>query len=331
MAVNIEDIKKLRALTGAGLSDCKNALAEANGDLDAAVELIRKRGQAIAAKRSDREAAEGCVLVKIDGNFGAILALKCETDFVAQNADFVALANDIINAAIEARCQTLEEVLALTLNGRTVAERITDQSGITGEKMELDGYQVVEGENLASYNHQSNNTLCTLVALSDKTDDETVGRNVAMQIASAAPIAIDEAGVPQATKDEELKVAIEKTRLEQIQKAVEAALKKASFNLYIAESEEHLNEGIMKGNITEEQAEEIRQLKAKTAAEKEANLNEQMIQNIAKGRLNKFFKEVCLLDQEYIWDKTKTVGQFLNDVKKGLTVTGFKRFTLRAE
>lgn len=331
MAVNIEDIKKLRALTGAGLSDCKNALAEANGDLDAAVELIRKRGQAIAAKRSDREAAEGCVLVKIDGNFGAILALKCETDFVAQNADFVALANDIINAAIEARCQTLEEVLALTLNGRTVAERITDQSGITGEKMELDGYQVVEGENLASYNHQSNNTLCTLVALSDKTDDETVGRNVAMQIASAAPIAIDEAGVPQATKDEELKVAIEKTRLEQIQKAVEAALKKAGFNLYIAESEEHLNEGIMKGNITEEQAEEIRQLKAKTAAEKEANLNEQMIQNIAKGRLNKFFKEVCLLDQEYIWDKTKTVGQFLNDVKKGLTVTGFKRFTLRAE
>lgn len=331
MAVNIEDIKKLRALTGAGLSDCKNALAEANGDLDAAVELIRKRGQAIAAKRSDREAAEGCVLVKIDGNFGAILALKCETDFVAQNADFVALANDIINAAIEARCQTLEEVLALTLNGRTVAERITDQSGITGEKMELDGYQVVEGENLASYNHQSNNTLCTLVALSDKTDDETVGRNVAMQIASAAPIAIDEAGVPQATKDEELKVAIEKTRLEQIQKAVEAALKKAGFNLYIAESEEHLNEGIMKGNITKEQAEEIRQLKAKTAAEKEANLNEQMIQNIAKGRLNKFFKEVCLLDQEYIWDKTKTVGQFLNDVKKGLTVTGFKRFTLRAE
>ena len=113
MAVNIEDIKKLRALTGAGLSDCKNALAEAEGNLDAAVELIRKRGQAIAAKRSDREAAEGCVLVKIDGNFGAILALKCETDFVAQNADFVALANEIMDAAVAARCKTLDEVKAL--------------------------------------------------------------------------------------------------------------------------------------------------------------------------------------------------------------------------
>ena len=324
MAVNIEDIKKLRALTGAGLSDCKNALAEAEGNLDAAVELIRKRGQAIAAKRSDREAAEGCVLVKIDGNFGAILALKCETDFVA-------LANEIMDAAVAARCKTLEEVKALTLGDRSVAERVTDQSGITGEKMELDGYQVVEGENLAAYNHQNNNTLCTLVALSAKTEDPTVGKNVAMQIASASPVAIDESGVPQATKDEELKVAIEKTRLEQVQKAVEAALKKAGFNLYIAENEEHLQEGVMKGSITEEQAEEIRQLKAKTAAEKEANLNEQMIQNIAKGRLAKFFKEVCLLDQEYIWDKSKTVAQFLNEVEKGLTVTDFKRFTLRAE
>ena len=152
-----------------------------------------------------------------------------------------------------------------------------------------------------------------------------------MQIASASPVAIDESGVPQETKDEELKVAIEKTRLEQVQKAVEAALKKAGFNLYIAENEEHLQEGVMKGSITEEQAEEIRQLKAKTAAEKEANLNEQMIQNIAKGRLAKFFKEVCLLDQEYIWDKSKTVAQFLNEVEKGLTVTDFKRFTLRAE
>ena len=118
------------------MSDCKNALAEAEGDLDAAVELVRKRGQAIAAKRSDREAAEGCVLVKIDGNYGAILALKCETDFVAKNADFVALAKDILDAAVVARCKNVEEVKALTLDGRTVAERITDQSGVTGEKMD---------------------------------------------------------------------------------------------------------------------------------------------------------------------------------------------------
>ena len=323
MAVNIEDIKKLRALTGAGLSDCKNALAEAEGDLDAAVELVRKRGQAIAAKRSDREAAEGCVLVKVDGNYGAILALKCETDFVAKNADFVALAKDILDAAVVARCKNVEEVKALTLDGRTVAERITDQSGVTGEKMELDAYLVVEGEGLAAYNHANNNSLCTLVALSNKVADETVGKNVAMQVASAAPLAIDESGVAQEVKDNEFNVAVEK--------AVQAALKKAGFNLYIAESEEHLNEGIMKGSITEAQAQEIRELKEKTAAEKEANLNEQMIQNIAKGRLAKFFKEVCLLEQEYIWDKTKTIAQFLNEVEKGLTVTGFQRYTLSAE
>lgn len=331
MAVGIEDIKKLRALTGAGLSDCKNALAEAEGNLDAAVELIRKRGQAIAAKRSDREAAEGCVLVKVDGKFGAVLALKCETDFVAKNADFVALANEILDAAVAARCKDVEEVKALPLGGRTVAERITDQSGITGEKMELDGFQVVEGEFLASYNHQNNNMLCSLVALSAAPADETVGRNVAMQVASASPVAIDETSVPQEVKDTELKVAIEKTKVEQVQKAVEAAIKKAGFNLYIAESEEHLNEGVMKGNITEAQAEEIRQLKATTAAEKEANLNEGMIQNIAQGRLKKFFKEVCLLEQEFIWDKSKTVAQYLNEEQKGLTVTAFKRFTLRAE
>lgn len=331
MAVGIEDIKKLRALTGAGLSDCKNALAEAEGNLDAAVELIRKRGQAIAAKRSDREAAEGCVLVKVDGKFGAVLALKCETDFVAKNADFVALANEILDAAVAARCKDVEEVKALPLGGRTVAERITDQSGITGEKMELDGFQVVEGEFLASYNHQNNNMLCSLVALSAAPADETVGRNVAMQVASASPVAIDETSVPQEVKDTELKVAIEKTKVEQVQKAVEAAIKKAGFNLYIAESEEHLNEGVMKGNITEAQAEEIRQLKATTAAEKEAKLNEGMIQNIAQGRLKKFFKEVCLLEQEFIWDKSKTVAQYLNEEQKGLTVTAFKRFTLRAE
>ena len=327
MNVSIADVQKLRKLTGAGLADCKKALTDSEGNIEKAIEIIREKGQAIAAKRSDRETSNGCVLVKVVDGFGAIIALKCETDFVAQNADFVALANDIIDAAIVARCKTLEEVKALTIDGRTVAERVTDQSGITGEKMELDGYQVVEGENLAAYNHQNNNTLCTLVALSAKTEDPSVGKNVAMQIASAAPVAIDESGVPQETKDEELKVAIEKTRLEQVQKAVEAALKKAGFNLYIAESEEHLNEGI----ITEEEAQQIRELKEKTASEKEKNLNEQMIQNIAKGRLAKFFKEVCLLDQEYIWDKTKTVAQFLNEVEKGLTVTDFKRFTLRAE
>jgi len=313
--------------------DCKAALIEAEGDFDKAIEVLRKKGQKVAAKRADRDSKEGAAIAQVNANHkvGAIISLNCETDFVAKNADFVALAKDILDAAVIARCKNVEEVKALTLDGRTVAERITDQSGVTGEKMELDAYLVVEGEGLAAYNHANNNSLCTLVALSNKVADETVGKNVAMQVASAAPLAIDESGVAQEVKDNEFNVAVEKTRLEQVQKAVEAALKKAGFNLYIAESEEHLNEGIMKGSITEAQAQEIRELKEKTAAEKEANLNEQMIQNIAQGRLAKFFKEVCLLEQEYIWDKTKTIAQFLNEVEKGLTVTGFQRYTLSAE
>ena len=197
MAISIQDIAKLRKMSGAGLTDCKHALEETNGDFDKAMEIIRAKGKAVAAKRSDREAAEGCVLVKVDGNYGAILALKCETDFVAKNADFVALAKDILDAAVVARCKNVEEDKALPLGGRTVAERITDQSGVTGEKMELDAYLVVEGEGLAAYNHANNNSLCTLVALSNKVADETVGKNVAMQVASAAPLAIDENGVAQ--------------------------------------------------------------------------------------------------------------------------------------
>lgn len=140
MEVTIEDIKKLRTLTGAGLGDCKKALAEANGDMDTAVEIIRKRGQAIAAKRSDREASNGCVLVKAVEGFGAMIALKCETDFVAANKDFVALTQSILDLAVANKCKSLEEVEALHLNDKgTVKDAVTNQSGITGEKMELDG------------------------------------------------------------------------------------------------------------------------------------------------------------------------------------------------
>ena len=156
-------------------------------------------------------------------------------------------------------------------------------------------------------------------------------REVAMQIAAMNPIAVNEAGVPEEVKANEMQVAIEKTKMEQVQKAVEAALKKAGFNLYIAENEEHLNEGVMKGNITEAQAQEIRDLKAKVAAEKAANLPAQMIENIAKGRMAKFFKENCLLNQEYIQDAKMTVADYLKSQDKDLTVLDFKRYTLRAE
>ena len=331
MAVSIKDIQKLREMTGAGLADCKKALEESNGEIDPAIEIIRKKGQAVAAKRSDREASEGCVLVKVDGNFAAIIALKCETDFVANNADFVKLTQDILDAAVAARCKTLDEVKALPLNGTTVAEAVVDRSGITGEKMELDGYSIVEGECIAAYNHQNKNTLCTMVALNKCVEDATVGKNVAMQVASANPVAVDAAAVPQETIDSELRVAVEKTKEEQVAKAVEAAIRKAGVNPAHVDSEDHIESNMAKGWITPEQAAMVREIKEKVAAEKAANLPEQMIQNIAQGRLKKFFKENCLLEQEFIWDKNMTVAQYLQSVDKALTVTAFKRFTLRAE
>ena len=324
------EITKLRKISGAGMMDCKNALTEANGDIDKAMEIIRKKGQAVAAKRSDREAAEGCVLCKSTGDFAAIIALKCETDFVAKNADFVALTQAILDAAVENKCKTLDEVKALPLGNGTVQDAVTDRSGITGEKMELDGYNWIEGAATAIYNHQGKNALCTIAAF-NKPADEKVAHEIVMQIAAMNPIAIDEDGVSEEIKQKEIQVAIDKTKAEQVQKAVEAALKKAGFNLYIAENEEHLNEGIMKGNITEAQAEEIRQLKAKVAEEKAANLPAAMIENIAKGRLGKFLKEVCLLKQEDIMDPKKTVADVLKESDPELKVVDFKRFTLRAE
>ena len=330
MAVTMAEITKLRKISGAGMMDCKNALTEANGDIDKAMEIIRKKGQAVAAKRSDREAAEGCVLCKSTGDFAAIIALKCETDFVAKNADFVALTQAILDAAVENKCKTLDEVKALPLGNGTVQDAVTDRSGITGEKMELDGYNWIEGAATAIYNHQGKNVLCTIAAF-NKPADEKVAHEIVMQIAAMNPIAIDEDGVSEEIKQKEIQVAIDKTKAEQVQKAVEAALKKAGFNLYIAENEEHLNEGVMKGNITEAQAEEIRQLKAKVAEEKAANLPAAMIENIAKGRLGKFLKEVCLLKQEDIMDPKKTVADVLKESDPELKVVDFKRFTLRAE
>ena len=329
MGVGLEDIKKLRTMTGAGLGDCKKALAESNGNLEEAIEIIRKKGQAVAAKRSDREAAEGAVLVKQENGFAAIIALKCETDFVAKNADFVKLAQDILDAAVANKCKTLDEVKALPLGAHTVAEAVTDRSGITGEKMELDGYNFIEGENVSVYDHMGRHMLCTMVQTNKPAEEQA--HNVAMQVAAMNPVALNEESVPQAVKDEELKVAIEKTKEEQVKKAVEAALKKAGFNLYIAESEEHLEEGLRKGNITEEDAAKIREIKQTVSEEKAANLPEQMVQNIANGRMKKFYKESCLLNQEYIQDSKMTVAEYLKSTDKELTVVDFKRFTLRAE
>ena len=330
MAVTMAEITKLRKMSGAGMMDCKNALNEANGDIDKAMEIIRKKGQAVAAKRSDRDASEGCVLAKTTGEFAAIIALKCETDFVANNADFVKLTQDILDAAVANKCQTLDEVKALPMGNGTVQDAVTDRSGITGEKMELDGYFVVTGANTAVYNHMSKNQLCTMVAF-NKPCDQQLAHEICMQIAAMNPIAIDEAGVPESVKQEEINVAIEKTKAEQVQKAVEAALKKAGINPAHVDSEEHMESNMAKGWITAEDVAKAKEIKETVAAEKAANLPQAMIENIAKGRLGKFLKEVCLLNQESIMDPKKTVADTLKAADPELAITDFKRFTLRAE
>ena len=330
MAVSIADIQKLRKMTGAGLSDCKKALTDSEGDFDKAMEIIREKGQAIAAKRSDRETSNGCVLVKASEGFAAIIALKCETDFVANGADYIKLTQDILDAAVAAKAKSIDEVKELTLaDGTKVQDAVIARSGITGEKMELDGYNYLEGDNVSVYDHMGKHLLCTMVQTNKPAEEQA--HAIAMQVAAMNPVALDEASVPEEVKETEMKVAIEKTKEEQVQKAVEAALKKAGFNLYIAENEEHLAEGIQKGNITEAQAEEIRQLKKTTAEQKAANLPEQMVQNIAKGRMAKFYKESCLLNQEFIQDSKLSVSDYLKAADKELTVVAFKRFTLRAE
>ncbi|MBR5083800.1 MAG: elongation factor Ts [Prevotella sp.] len=329
--LNIDDVKKLRTMTGAGYADVKKALVEADGDFDKAKDLLRERGLAIAAKRSDRETSNGCALVKIENGFAAIIALKCETDFVANGADFIALTQAILDAAVANKCKTLDEVKELTLaDGQKVQDAVTQRSGITGEKMELDGYITLEGENIYSYNHQNKNILCTLVQLNK--DYETQGHALTMQVAAMNPVALDEASVPQEVKDNELQVAIQKTKMEQVEKYVEVMLKKAGINPNLVDTDDHINSNMAKGWLTEEEAEKARKIKVEAAAEKAANLPEQMVQNIAKGRLAKFFKERCLVNQEFTMSEDKeTVADYLRKADKELKVLAFKRFSLRAE
>ena len=332
MAVSIEDIKKLRAMTGAGLADVKKALTEAEGDFDKAKELIRERGLAIAAKRSDRETSNGCVLVKQVDGFAAMVAIKCETDFVANGQDFIALVQEILDAAVANKCKSLDEVKTLKLaNGEDAATAVQQRSGVTGEKMELDGYNFLEGENLSVYDHMNKHTLATIVQLNE--NNEEAGHKVAMQVAAMKPVALDEASIPQSVKDEEFKVAVEKTKEEQIEKAVVAAIKKAGINANLVDSEDHIESNIKKGWLTREEADKAIEIRNTVAAEKAANLNEDMIQNIAKGRLNKFFKENCLVDQEFQFsdgDK-QSVSEWLKAQSKDLKIVAYKRFTLAAE
>lgn len=330
MAVTMAEITKLRHLTSAGLMDCKKALAETDGDIEAAVEILRKKGQAVAAKREDRVAAEGCVLAKNEGNFAAIVALQCETDFVAKNAGFVELTQKLLDLAVANRCKSIDELKAVEIDGRTVADLVVEEGGKTGEKTELGAYEFVEAPSTTSYNHLGNK-LATIVGFNLEGVDFQVGRDVAMQVASMNPVAVDRNSVAQSVIDGELKVAIEKTKEEQVKKAVEAALKKAGINPNLVDSEDHISSNIAKGWLTEDEAAKARTIIAETSAAKAANLPEQMIKNIAQGRLNKFFKENCLMEQQFITDGELTIGQYLEKASKGLVVVDFKRVNLNQD
>ena len=251
--------------------------------MDAAVEILRQKGKAIAAKREDRQASEGCVLAKNDGDFAAIVALCCETDFVAKNAGFVALTTRLLDTAVANRIKSLEELNAFVLDGQTVAELIIEESGKTGEKIELGRYECLEAPSTTSYNHLGNK-LSTIAGFNVADVDYQVGRDVAMQIASMNPVAVDRDSVDQAIVTSELNVAIEKTKEEQVKKAIDAALKKAGINPNLVDSEDHIESNIAKGWLTAEEADKARTIIAETGAAKAANLPQAMIDNIANGR-----------------------------------------------
>lgn len=325
------EITKLRNLTSAGLMDCKKALAETDGDIDKAVEILRKKGQAVAAKREDREAAEGCVLAKVNGEYAAVVALNCETDFVAKNAGFVDLTKKILDAAVENKVKSIDELKAIVLDGQTIEALIVEQVGKTGEKMEIGAFEYVEAPATVAYNHFGNK-LATIVGFNKAGIEEQVYKKVAMQVASMNPLAVDECDVAEEVKEKEIAVAIEKTKAEQVQKAVDAALKKAGINPAHVDSEDHMESNKAKGWITEEDVAKAKEIIATVSAEKAANLNEGMIQNIAKGRLGKFLKEVCLLNQEDVTsDDKKSVRETLKAIDPELTVVTFKRINLNAD
>jgi elongation factor Ts len=272
MTISTAEVVKLRKATGAGMMDCKNALAEADGNFDRAIEIIREKGKLVASKRADRESSEGVVLTKVseDKSFGAIISLNCETDFVAKNENFIALTNKILDLAINNKCTSLDQVKALMLDGRTIGEQVLEQTGIIGEKIELSYYEPIAAAYLSPYIHPGNK-LATLVGFS-KVIDYQAGRDVAMQVAAMNPVAVDNADVPAEIVDQELKIAKEKFRLE--------------------------------------------------------GKPEAMLDKIAQGALNKFFKDSTLLNQDFIKDNKMTIRQYLGSVDKDVTIKSFRRFTL---
>ena len=320
---------KLRKMTSAGMMDCKKALTEAEGDFNKAIEIIREKGKLVAAKRADRETTEGAVKARIEGGKGILVCLGCETDFVSRNADFQALAEAIADVAIAQAPADLEALKACKMaDGQTVEDAVEAQTGKTGEKHVLAYYALVEAPFVAEYIHKINGKLGALVGFSKEIPAD-LAKGVVMQVASMNPVSISKADCPQSVIDNELAVAVQKTKDEMVQKAVDAALKKVGINPAHVDSEAHIESNTAKGWITAEQADQAREIIAKVGAEKAASLPEQMIQNIANGRLQKFFKESTLEEQEYqMGDGKQSVKEAMAAVDKDAKVVCFKRFSL---
>ncbi|MBR5611408.1 MAG: elongation factor Ts [Bacteroidales bacterium] len=329
MEIKAADVAKLRKMTGAGMMDCKKALVESEGDFERAKEIIKEKGKLVAAKRADRETSEGAAIAKVNGNKAVIIALGCETDFVAKNAEFQALAEAIAEAAIANFPADKDALMACTIaDGRTVEAAITEQTGKTGEKHQLVAYETVEAPYVVSYMHKITGKLATVVGF-NKEIDEQVAKGVAMQVASMNPVAVSADQVPQNVIDEEIKTATEKTKEELVRKAVDAALQKAGINPAHVDSEDHIESNQTKGWITAEQAAQAREIIKTVSEEKAGNLPAQMVENIAKGRLQKFFKEQTLEEQGYQMGDGKTaVKDVIKAADKEAKVLSFKRVSL---
>ena len=320
---------KLRKMTSAGMMDCKKALEEAGGDFNKAIGIIREKGKLVAAKRADRETSEGAVKARIEGGKGILVCLGCETDFVSRNGEFQALADAIADAAIAACPADAEALGAVKLaDGQTVAEAIEAQTGKTGEKHVLAYYALVEAPYIASYVHTLNGKLGAMVGFNKEVPAE-LGKGVAMQIASMNPVSISAEDCPAAVLENEKKIAVEKTREELVQKAVDAALKKVGINPAHCDSEDHIESNTAKGWLTAEQAAQAREIIKTVGAEKAASLPGQMVENIANGRVQKFLKENTLEAQEYqMSDDKQTVGAAIKAADKDAKVVVFKRYSL---
>ncbi len=320
---------KLRKMTAAGMMDCKKALTEAEGDFNKAVEIIREKGKLVAAKRADRETTEGAVKARIEGGKGVLVCLGCETDFVSRNADFQALAEAIADVAIANVPADLEGLKACKMaDGQTVEEAVEAQTGKTGEKHVLAFYAIVEAPFVAEYIHKINGKLGALVGFNKEVPAD-IAKGVVMQVASMNPVSISKADCPQNVIDNEMAVAVQKTKDEMVQKAVDAALKKVGINPAHVDSEDHIESNTAKGWITPEQAAQAREIIKTVGEQKAASLNEQMIQNIANGRLQKFFKESTLEEQDYqMADGKVSVKDAIAAVDKEAKVVAFKRFSL---